>query len=882
MKKLCIVLLVIFFGFTTYSQKEIIEVKPSNVKQAVKHDLSPPLRDIVPIKPYTKNWKDGIIQNNFERRDYRSHQRVPGNTSSDTKQDFMGQTQGRAPIVNFEGIYKSEGGGAVPPDTDGDVSPTHYFQMVNTAFKIYTKSGTQIYPSSGAADNSTLWSGFTGAWSGHNDGDPIVMWDEAAQRWFASHFAVYCSNGKHYILVAISQTSDPTGSWYRYAFEWDVMPDYPKYGVWHDGYYMTANCNSDNVAVFERDQMLLGNTAQMIQFTLPDVPGSGFKSPLPADCDGTLPPTTEPGYIVYYNDDAWGDYPSDHIRIWELVPNWTTPNNSTLSMTTTINVSAFDVTTFSTNWNDVQQPGTSQRLDAIAQAMMFRMQYKRFASHQSIVGNFAVNVATSGIQAGIRWFELRNTGSGWSLYQEGTYAPDTDSRWNASTCIDDNGNIGMAYSVSSSSTYPSIRYTGHTKSAPLGIMDVAEQTIFDGSGSQSGANRYGDYSALTLDPSDGLTFWSTNQYIPSNGAWRTRIASFKIDIPSVPNDIGVTAMLSPSSGTNLTNTEIVEISISNFGTNAITNPSVSYQMNGGMVHTETVSATIPSGSTINHSFGTTQDLSSTGAYDFVAWTSLAADTVNNNDTLITTVNHTSPVYCSASSNNASYEYIENVTLNTIDNTTTASTYSDFTSISTDLIIGNSYPMTIDISRVGGSSGYSSDQGIVWIDWNNDYVFDDPGEKVWDASGSGPIYSGTVNVPSTAVLGLTRMRIRLHDTYYSPNSTPCGSSGYGEVEDYTVNIINSTTQIVKAEDLNIKLMPNPNTGRFTLEFTVLDMDMSVEIIDYTGKLVYAEKVSKLQATYSNTIDLSQEAKGVYFIRIRSAQNNLIHAEPLIIQ
>jgi Secretion system C-terminal sorting domain len=736
MKKYVIVLSILIYGLMVTAQQEIIEVLPNKTTQAVKHDISPPLRDITPIPPSYKNWKDGIVGNNFERRDYKSHQKVAGKTSTATLQDYMGQSQSKAPIVNFDGINKSEGGGATPPDTDGDVSTTHYFQMVNCAFKIFNKTGTQLYPASGAADNSTLWSGFSGAWSGHNDGDPVVLWDEAAQRWFASQFAVYCSNSKHYILVAISQTSDPTGSWHRYAFEWDwnAMPDYPKFGVWHDGYYMTANCNSDNVAVFERDEMLLGNAAQMIQFNLPDVPGSGFKSPLPADCDGTLPPVTEPAYIVYYNDDAWGTYPTDHIRIWECVPNWITPGSSTLSMTTTLPISAFDVSTFSSSWDDIDQPGTSQNLDAIAQAMMFRMQYKIFASHQSIVGNFTVNVASSGIHAGIRWFELRNTGSGWSLYQEGTYAPDSDSRWNASTSIDDNGNIGMAYSISGSSTYPSIRYTGHTNSAALGVMDVTEETIIAGTGNQTGTNRYGDYSALTLDPSDGLTFWTTNEYIPSNGSWRTRIASFKIDIASVPIDIGVVSLVSPTSGLNLTNSETVEVTIRNFGTSAVSNPSVSYQMDGGTVHTETYSGTIASGVLVNHVFATTEDLSATATYNFEAWTTLAADTVNQNDTLNMSVT----------------------------NTSTASV------------------------------------------------------------------------------------------------------------------------MVHPEELNIKAMPNPSNGKFTLEFDVLNMDMAVQIIDYTGRTIYVDKVPKTVKHYSKQIDISEQAAGLYFIRIRSAQNNILHAEPIILK
>jgi PKD repeat protein len=391
-------------------------------------------------------------------------------------------------------------------------------QMVNLAFAIYDKSGNLLY---GPADNSTIWSGFVGSWTGTNDGDPIVLYDEQADRWMASQFAVNTSDGTQWMLVAISESPDPTGSWHRYAFEFTYMPDYPKFGIWPDGYYLSVNqfqksgsnyyWQGAGACVLNRDKMIAGDASAEMQFF--DL-GTNYGSLLPADFDGsTPPPDGAPGYFTAVE--------SGVLQIWELDVDWTNTSSSTITKLSDISVSSFSTSGFTIN-----QPGTTTTLDDLADRLMYRLQYRNFGGYQAMVTNHTVN--NGGGQAAVRWYELRKTGTSWSLYQEGTYSPDSDHRWMGSIAMNANGDIGLGYSVSSSSTYPSIRFTGRNNGDPLGQMTIDETTIFNGTSSQSGVSRWGDYSMMSVDPDNDLTFWFTTEYTSGSWNWRTRIASFDI------------------------------------------------------------------------------------------------------------------------------------------------------------------------------------------------------------------------------------------------------------------------------------------------------------------------------------------------------------------
>ncbi len=488
------------------------------VQKAVYFDKTPPLRDmkIVLAGERDRSWKDNIIVN--ENRD-ESHLYSNKKTVSvdNAQQQEMGTRSVAGPIYNFPGIANT---GYAPPDTDGDVGPDHYFQMINVSFAIWDKQGTLLY---GPADNSTLWSGFVGPWTGTNDGDPIVLYDDYADRWVATQFAINTSNGTNWQLIAVSETSDPLGAYYRYAFQFSQMNDYPKFSIWPDGYYSTYNIFGSSgyagniTAVMDRDAMLIGDAdAQIIKFG-PYPLQYGTKT---AHLDGpTPPPTGAPNWVVNLNK-----YGSQALEVYKFETDWVNPTNSSYTLDNTLTVTAFDFFDPSVR-PQLPQPNSSQLLDPLSKYLMNPLYYRNFGTYEVMVVNHTVKI---GSRAGVRWYELRKDSGNWYIYQEGTYAPnDGLSRWMASIAINANGDIALGYTVTGDTTYPCIRYTGRTESSPLGVMDVEEITLVEGNGSQGGTARWGDYSALAVDPSDDLTFWYTGEYMPAS-SWGTRISSFDL------------------------------------------------------------------------------------------------------------------------------------------------------------------------------------------------------------------------------------------------------------------------------------------------------------------------------------------------------------------
>lgn len=519
---LIIILAIISSSFTSYSQTEPV------VKTATYFRATTPLRDMVKIPPgqRDRSWKDNIIRNEVREKDpvY-----VPDSWHDPLAQTEMGRGTMTTPIENFEGTGNVNS--IMPPDTDGDVNADYFFQMINLSFTIFDKQGNIV---DGPYDNSTLWDGFIGPWTGTNDGDPIVLYDEIADRWMVSQFAVNTSDGTYWELIAISATSDPTGVYYQYAFQFPDFNDYPKFGLWNDAYYASFNMFGSYfrvaAAAFERDSMLVGAPgARMVLFDLPN--GSNPHSMLPADFDGTPPPAGTPNPFIYFNDYS----SNDELRIWEFDVDWATPSNSTFAETQILYPTDFDSDLCAAERDKcIDQPGTTVRLESLADRLMYRLQYRNFGGYEAMVVNHTVDVGSG--HAGIRWYEFRDTGSGWTIYQEGTYAPDSDHRWMGSIAMDGFGNIGLGYSVSSSTTYPSIRITGRQSSDPLGQMTVAETEIIAGGGSQTySAARWGDYSHMAVDPSDDSTFWFTTEYMAMTAEWdwQTRIASFRIE-PAPP------------------------------------------------------------------------------------------------------------------------------------------------------------------------------------------------------------------------------------------------------------------------------------------------------------------------------------------------------------
>lgn len=435
----------------------------------------------------------------------------------DTPDSLIGKTNKTRtpdPIATYEGGDNLCA--CSPPDTVGDVGPNHYVQMVNaTIINIYDKNGTNIVAN---RDLSDLWT--SGTCSTTSDGDPIVLYDELADRWFLAQFY---ANG---ICAAVSQTPDPTGSYFGYQFPTPTFPDYFKFGVWPDAYYMSANeyqIDEYTVFAFDRTKMLTGQAATSQRFLGPT------NLPMPADVDGsTPPPAGAPGLFYTFKDNS-SHGGSDRLEIFEFDVDWVTPANSTFTLVDTLPVTSYTYTVCGFfNLNCIPQGGTTQRVDPVSEWPMWRLAYRNWGTHQTLVANFTIDVGSD--RAGIRWYELRKTASNWTIHQEGTHAPAADKHyWMGSIAMDDSQNIALAYSYSSTTDNPSIRYTSRLASDPLGTMG-SEAIMFSGGGSQTGNNRWGDYAALSLDPADGCTFWFTTEYYPSNSGndWNTRIGKFKL------------------------------------------------------------------------------------------------------------------------------------------------------------------------------------------------------------------------------------------------------------------------------------------------------------------------------------------------------------------
>lgn len=429
-----------------------------------------------------------------------------------------GAILGRTPGLDFS--FDATGnptgcGTCSPPDPNGDVGPNHYIHMVNaTKVAIYNKAGTLV---GGPFNLSTLWSSGNCA---ANAGDPIALYDGIANRWLLSQFAT-----PNHMCVAISQTADPTGSYYTYEFNVGSFPDYFKFGVWPDGYYMSANESTYTAYAFDRANMLAGAAATFQKFT------GGTNFYLPSDLDGaTLPSVGAPDLFYTFKDNSFHGG-ADRLEVREFHVDWVTPANSTFTLVATLPIASFTYTPCGFfNFNCIRQLGTAQRFDALGEWPLFRFPYRNFGTHQTLVGTFGVGGGLGEEGAAIRWFELRNTGGGWTLYQEGTHDPgDGNDRTNPSIAMDQDGNIALGYTVSSSAIHPQIRYATRSSSDSLGTLQP-EAVLIAPAGSQTGSNRWGDYSAMAVDPANDCTFWYTNEYYSANSAnqWSTRVGVFTL------------------------------------------------------------------------------------------------------------------------------------------------------------------------------------------------------------------------------------------------------------------------------------------------------------------------------------------------------------------
>jgi len=477
----------------------------------VSYDISPPLVDLVASAPP----KAPTSRRNIPLRQLARPTLAP--PASVTQDQVLQQLSlplvSTSPGLDFDGIGAD---GVAPPDTNGSVGATQFVQIVNVEYAVYNKTSSALLL--GPTPVHNIWSGFNGDCANGDGSDPVVLYDKSAQRWVVGQMNIklnaYC--------MAVSTTSDATQSYYRYEFSFGSnTPDYPKLAVWRDAYYWTANTFSGtstfvgaNSCAFDRATMLSGGPANAICMQQ----NSSVDSLLPADLDGTTPPPTgEPNFYLQM-------VAPSNLNLFKFHVDFTTPSNSTFTGPTAIPVAPFSEACG--GGTCIPQPGTTQQLDSLGDRLMFRLAYRNFGDHESLVVNHSVMAGSS---VGVRWYEIRSPNVTPTVFQQGTFSPDSQYRWMGSIAMDQSGDIAVGYSASSSSNFPAVRYAGRVPSDPAGTME-SENSIIEGTGSQTnGSSRWGDYSGMSVDPADDCTFWYTNEYLTTNGSfnWKTRIGSFK-------------------------------------------------------------------------------------------------------------------------------------------------------------------------------------------------------------------------------------------------------------------------------------------------------------------------------------------------------------------
>ena len=493
------------------------------VAAAVAHAASMPVRNM----PVTHDVREP------HDRPLRLLPQPPGQEQADpvVQTSTVGPLVGVTGGIGFAGVGNGDYGftpDAAPPDTNGAVGATQYVQWVNESFAVFDKGTGALI--AGPIKGNTLFQNLGGGCAANNDGDPIAQYDKAAGRWVMTQFSV--STTPYLQCIAVSQTSDATGAYNLYAFSYGTQfPDYPKLGVWPDAYYISFNMFNGNsfigskACAYDRLAMLAGAAATQVCFQL----SSSFGGLLPSDLDGIIaPPAGSPDFFVNFG--------SNSLNVWKFHVDFVIPANSTFTGPAKIAVAAFTAACGG-GGTCIPQRGTSQKLDSLADRLMYRLAYRNFLDgHESLVVNHSVTTGgRKSAVVGVRWYELRNPAGGTIasgtpiVYQQGTFSPDSNYRWMGSIAMDKAGDIALGYSVSSGSLYPSIAYTGRVPGDTLGTME-AENSILSGGGSQlRNLSRWGDYSSMSVDPVDDCTFYYTTEYLKNNGTfnWSTRIASFK-------------------------------------------------------------------------------------------------------------------------------------------------------------------------------------------------------------------------------------------------------------------------------------------------------------------------------------------------------------------
>jgi len=956
-------LLVSLFGFflfiSSYSQQSEIQ-KPSWTA-TLDYRFVPSISDQIKDGTFVPADEDAYKKLGREKR-WHGNKVVPGKglPNGDDPllylQENVVTKSSRDPILTFETTSNT----ATPSDPTGEIGRDYYFASWNSSFRFFNIDGTTASPPSSL---STLF-------GNDESGDPIAMYDSEADRY------IITSMGSSGLNFAISQTNDPIlGGWHVYnamSFGTDgQFPDYPKYSIWSDGYYCTTNTSANNLYVLERDKIIDGDPTASIQgFDAPQMITSGFASAQVLDITNDDHPAAGNATMVYMQDDAWNQVPTDHLKIWTINIDWENSNNSSIStpyqLPTTSFTSVFDGGSFA---NLTQSSGPD--IDAMQATLMNQAQFRKFPTHNSAVFNFVVDVLSGSDElAAVRWYELRQDADGepWVIYQEGTYtAPEGRHAFGASMAMDIQGNIGMGYTSMSATAPITLRYTGRYANDPSGQMTI-EENLIGQSNATNPNTRYADYAHMSVDPSNDKTFWFISEYFKPGR--RDLVGTFQI-AANYANDIGVVSVDTPVSGL-LSNSESVTVSIFNYGEDAVSNFDVSYQLDSGTIITETYSGTVESTETVQHTFSTTADLSTVGqTYVIYSYTSLSGDEDSSNDGITQDVQHLNPndlgvtgisspvsgTNLSATelvtieitnfggaeqsnfevsyelngeqvtetvdgplAGNSSTDYIftqtadlsafglyeitatvniENdsddsnnsisVNINNSNCTPTGDLsygdgfhlfqvgdinnntgsggpgYEDFTNLSTDLEQGSTNDLTV-------TTGYGNQNIRVWIDFNDDFVFT-LDEIVVDnyviaPGGAAGSYTETMQlvVPDDATLGEHIMRAKTNWNAPVPDDA-CEETNYGETEDYIVNIVESLgidDSVLANSEFRIISQDN---NQFNISLSTLyNEDISFSVYNISGQVIVFNNISKNSDKYLYDLDMSYAAAGVYLVKM----------------
>jgi hypothetical protein len=497
------------------------QTRPNVIRDA-KHDVSPPLRSLTsaPLQTASTQQQAPVPQPTG-----------PSITSSQpdpVAQQPIAPLLGVSTVLNFDGQSANDnrnvlGFAFVPPDTNGAVGTTQFVQIVNVTFAVYDKRTGAL--TLGPAAINTVWKGFGGPCEAGNGGDPIVLHDQLAGRWLISQLQFNSTFSSNQQCIAVSTTSDATGSYNRYEFDFGAnLPDYPKFGVWPDAYYYSANIFPSGhtfagaqACAFDRTAMLAGSSAAMICFQNPP----SVASLLPSDLDGgTLPPSASPNFFVEIAD-------SSDLDLFQFHVDFANPTNSTFTGPSVIPVAPFsEICNRAINLACIPEPPPGEKVDGLGDRLMFRLAYRNFGDHESLVVNHTV---AGGPLAGVRWYEIRSPGASPFVFQQGTVVDTNINFWMGSIAMDKAGNIALGFSASSMNLDPSVELVGRIPTDPPGTMEGPTTAVTGTGVQQASFHRWGDYSSMALDPKDDCTFWYTQEYYKTTGSfnWATRITAFK-------------------------------------------------------------------------------------------------------------------------------------------------------------------------------------------------------------------------------------------------------------------------------------------------------------------------------------------------------------------